>query len=44
MKKILGIIIIFAGCAIAHLMGYALIGDIIALGALILGGKLISMD
>lgn len=44
MKKILGILIIAAGIAIAYFLDFTLISDIIAVGAIILGGKVAASD
>ena len=44
MKKVIGLLIIAAGIAIAYFMDFTLISDIIAVGALILGGKVAASD
>ena len=44
MSQVIGFIIIFIGFAIAYYLDFSLISDIIALGALILGGKIAASD
>ena len=44
MNKILGAIVIFGGIALDGIMGFSVIGNIIALIALIIGGKIVASD
>lgn len=44
MNHIIGFLIILIGFAIAYWMDFCLISDLIALGALFLGGKIAASD
>ena len=44
MNQVIGILIILIGFAIAYWMDFSLVGDLIALGALCLGGKIAASD
>ena len=44
MNQVVGILIIFIGLAIAYWMDFSLVSDLIALGALCLGGKIVASD
>ena len=44
MNQVIGILIILIGFAIAYWMDFSLVGDLFALGALCLGGKIAASD
>ena len=44
MNQVIGILIILIGFAIAYWMDFSLVSDLIALGALFLGGKIAASD